>query len=121
MTRPVAIPTLCLLVAASLALSACGRSGGGASASPSGGKPAVAALRVRMAPVQVQDVVASVKALGTLEAEDLVQVTAEVEGAVSAVSFNEGDRVSPETVLARIDPDRYRLEAQRAQAALTKA
>ena len=121
MTRSTIIPTLSLLAAASLALSACGRSGGGASASPSGGKPAAPALRVRTAPVQVQDVVATVKALGTLEAEDLVQVTAEVEGAVSAVSFNEGDRVSPETVLARIDPDRYRLEAQRAQAALAKA
>ncbi len=121
MTRPKPVPVLSLLLAATLALGACGRSGGAASASPSGGRPASPALRVRLAPVQVQDVVASVKALGTLEAEDLVQVTAEVEGAVAAVAFNEGDRVSPETVLARIDPERYRLEAQRAQAALAKA
>lgn len=121
MTRPNPVPVLSLLLAATLALGACGRSGGAASASPSGGRPASPALRVRLAPVQVQDVVASVKALGTLEAEDLVQVTAEVEGAVASVGFNEGDRVSPETVLARIDPERYRLEAQRAQAALAKA
>ncbi len=121
MTRPKPVPVLSLLLAATLALGACGRSGGAASASPSGGRPASPALRVRLAPVQVQDVVASVKALGTLEAEDLVQVTAEVEGAVAEVAFNEGDRVSPETVLARIDPERYRLEAQRAQAALAKA
>ena len=120
MTRSSFVPVLPLLLAAAILPVACGRSGG-ASASPSGGRPAAPALRVRVAPVQVQDVVASVKALGTLEAEELVQVTAEVEGAVSEVSFNEGDHVTPETVLARIDPERYRLEAQRAQAALAKA
>ncbi len=120
MTRPNPVLVLSLALAATLVLGACGRSGG-ASASPSANRAAVPALRVRTAPVQVQDVVARVKALGTLEAEDLVQVTAEVEGAVATVAFNEGDRVSPETVLARIDPERYRLEAQRAQAALAKA
>jgi multidrug efflux system membrane fusion protein len=35
--------------------------------------------------------------------------------------FDEGARVSPQTVLARIDPERYRLEAQRAEAAFRKA
>jgi multidrug efflux system membrane fusion protein len=51
----------------------------------------------------------------------MVQVTAQVEGAVAQVLFNEGDRVTPETVLLRIDPDRYRLEAQRAEGAYKKA
>ena len=64
----------------------------------------------------VQDVTYEVKALGSLEPQELVQVTAEVEGAVTEVRFNEGDRVSPQTVLARIDPERYRLEAERAEA-----
>jgi RND family efflux transporter MFP subunit len=64
----------------------------------------------------VQDVTYEVKALGSLEPQELVQVTAEVEGAVTEVRFNEGDRVSPQTVLARIDPERYRLEADRAEA-----
>ena len=36
-----------------------------------------------------------------LEAEELVQVTAEVEGAVSDVTFNEGDRVSPADACSR--------------------
>ena len=48
-----------------------------------------------------------------------MQVTAEVEGAVTEVRFNEGDRVSPQTVLARIDPERYRLEAERAEASFS--
>jgi membrane fusion protein (multidrug efflux system) len=76
---------------------------------------------VRTAPVSVQDVTYEVKALGSLEAQEFVQVTAEVEGAVSEVRFNEGDRVTPRTVLARIDPERYRLEAARAEAALQQA
>ena len=59
-----------------------------------------------------QDVTYQIKALGSLEAEEIVQVTAEVEGAVTAVRFHEGDRVGPQTVLAPIDPERYRLEAR---------
>jgi RND family efflux transporter MFP subunit len=78
-------------------------------------------LAVRVAPVAVQDVVYQIKALGSLEAEALVQVTAEVEGAVSAVLFHEGDRVNRETVLLRIDPDRYRLQAEQAEATYRKA
>jgi RND family efflux transporter MFP subunit len=76
---------------------------------------------VRTASVAVQDVTYEVKALGSLEAQELVQATAEVEGAVSEVLFNEGDRVTPKTVLVRIDPERYRLEMVRAEAALKQA
>jgi membrane fusion protein (multidrug efflux system) len=82
-----------------------------------GGRPS---LTVRVAPVVVQDVVYQIKALGSLEAQDLVHVTAEVEGAVSDVRFHEGDRVTPETVLLRIDPERYRLEAEGAEATYKK-
>jgi membrane fusion protein (multidrug efflux system) len=71
--------------------------------------------------VAVQDVTYEVKALGSLEAQELVQVTAEVEGAVAEVRFHEGDRVSAQTVIARIDPQRYRLELDRAEAALKQA
>src|SRR6266511_3943168 len=51
----------------------------------------------------------------------MVQVTAEVEGAVTEVRFHEGDSVNPKTLLARIDPDRYRLELEGARAALDQA
>ncbi len=73
---------------------------------------------VRSAVVAVQDVEYQIKSLGTLEAQDLVQVTAQVEGAVAEVRFHEGDRVTPQTVLLRIDPQRYKLEAERAEAAV---
>ena len=91
--------------------SACGGSQGDASA-----RPQRQALRVRVAPVVVQDVVHVIKALGSIEAQDLVQVTAQVEGVATDVRFREGDRVSPATVLLRIDPDRHRVEAERAGA-----
>ena len=80
-----------------------------------------AALRVRVFPVAVQDVVYQIKALGQIEAQDMVQVTAQVEGVATDVRFREGDRVSTNTVLLRIDPDRYRLEAERAKAVLDQA
>src|SRR5262245_31242746 len=86
---------------------ACRRTQGAAAT----GRPPRSAVPVRVAPAALQDVVFAVKAVGGLEAEEVVQVTAEVEGAVSEVRFHEGDRVTRGTVLARIDPDRYRLEA----------
>ena len=96
---------------------ACGRTQGAASQ----GHPEAPALPVRVAPVSVEDLTYRVDALGSLEAEEIVQVTAEVEGAVATVQFHEGDSVTPETVLLTIDPDRHRLEAQRADATYKKA
>jgi multidrug efflux system membrane fusion protein len=84
-------------------------------------RPQHPALAVRTAPVAVQDVIYKIKALGSLEAQDQVQVTAEVEGAVSEVRFHEGDRVTPQTILLLIDPERYRLELDRTQATLQQA
>jgi multidrug efflux system membrane fusion protein len=62
-----------------------------------------------------------VTALGSLEAEEIIQVTAEVEGAVSEVRFHEGARVTRDTVLVLIDPGRYRLELERAEANYLRA
>ena len=103
-------PLLPIALAATLIASACGGPQGAAS-----GRPQRQVLRVRLAAVAVQDLVHQIKALGSLEARDLVQVTAQVEGVATDVSFREGDRVSPATLLLRIDPDRYRVEAERAR------
>lgn len=97
-------------------LVSCGGAGGAATPKPS--RPSLA---VRTAKVAVQDVVYRIKALGSLEAQDLVRVTAEVEGAVTEVRFHEGDRVTPQTMLLRIDPQRYRLELERTEATLRQA
>ena len=76
---------------------------------------------VRVTRVEIQDVVYRIQALGSLEPDDLVHVTAEVEGVASDVRFREGDQVSAQTVLLRIDPARYRLEEERAKAVLAQA
>jgi membrane fusion protein, multidrug efflux system len=98
------------------ALAACSGSQGAPA-----GRGAPGKLSVRVAPAETQDVAYEIKALGSLEAEELVQVTAEVEGAVGDVRFHEGDRVGTGTVLATIDPQRYRLEFQRAEASVRRA
>ncbi len=109
------IPFLALGLLLSLLAQGCG--GAQPATQAAGGRPS---LTVRVAPVAVQDVVYQIKALGSLEAQDLVHVTAQVEGAVVDVRFHEGDRVTPATVLLRIDPERYRLEAEGAEATYKK-
>ena len=95
-----------------------GCGGGKGDAAPrKGGK----GLAVRTAVVTARDVAYEVRVLGSLEPEELVQIPAEVGGSAKEVRFNAGDRVTPETVLVRIDPDRYRLEAERADATYRKA
>ena len=92
------IPLVPIALAAAVLGSACGGTQSAASGPPSsGGRGQRSALRVRTAPVLVQDVVHQIKALGSIEAQDMVQVTAQVEGVVSDVRFREGDRVSPDT------------------------
>ena len=95
--------------------------GGGIGAGGDGARGGARALNVRVETVASRDVTYRVHALGSLEAEELVQITAEVEGAVAQVMFHEGDRVRSDTLLARIDPERYRLEAARVEAAHRKA
>src|SRR2546428_13906746 len=100
-----------------LALAAgCGKSQG---AAPAGGAPR--GLPVRGSPVLAQDVVYQIKSPGTMQAEELVQITAQVEGQATAVNFHEGDRVDRGTVLVQIDPDRYRLELEPADANYKRA
>lgn len=108
---------LLLLGLAFSVLLAC-RGGGG---SDTKGKRGGRSLVVRTAPVVARDVNYRVQALGSLEPEELLQITAEVSGAVKEVLFNAGDEVTAGTVLVRIDPDRYRLEAERAAAAHRRA
>lgn len=111
-------PAAAFLLAGTALLAGCSGSGSGEQAAGRAQRPT---LKVRVAPVAVRDLVYEIKALGSLEAQDMVQVTAQVEGVATDVSFHEGDRVTPQTVLLRIDPARYRLEAERAKAALGQA
>ncbi len=94
---------------------------GGGESGTAGGRRGGGGLSVRTAPVVSRDVVYKVQALGSIEQDELVQITAEVSGAVKEVLFQAGDNVTTERVLARIDPDRYRLQADQAEAVYRRA
>lgn len=125
--------SLAVLIVAVIALTGCGGSsstaqsntGGGPGPGGPGGQGGrgggAPAIPVKAGPVMVQQVTYQIKAVGTLEPEDLVQVTAEVSGVLAEVKFREGDRVTTDTVIASIDPERYRLEAERADANYRRA
>jgi multidrug efflux system membrane fusion protein len=97
-----------------------GGAGQGGQGGP-GGRGRAPAIPVRAGLVKVEQVTYSIQAVGSLEAEDMIQVTAEVDGVLTQVNFREGDQVSKGTVLATIDPERYRLEADRAEANYRRA
>lgn len=62
-----------------------------------------------------------VNAVGSAEAFETVRITARVAGRVSSVSFQEGEATTPERVLVEIEPERFRLALNAAQAQLAKA
>jgi multidrug efflux system membrane fusion protein len=80
-------------------------------------KPPERRYLVRTAPVRVQPVQYSFDATGSLQADNIYRIDAQVGGVVEGVNFKEGDRVTPQTVLCRISPRTYELAAQRAKVA----
>jgi multidrug efflux pump subunit AcrA (membrane-fusion protein) len=57
---------------------------------------------VSTAQVSVRPLSYELEATGTLVAKDIFRIDAQVLGTVEDVAFNEGDRVTPQTVLCRI-------------------
>lgn len=91
---------------------------------PGGGPPGRGGPRTFMVdvkPVQTEDVNYSIEAVGSLEAQEEVRVTARVSGVVEKITFEEGTKVTPDTILAEIDRSRYELLANRAKALHDKA
>ena len=84
----------------------------------SGGKRA---FPVEVRKVSTEDVRYTIDAVGTLEPQEEVRVTARVAGMVEKVLFEEGDKVTTKTVLAEIDRGRYQMLADRAKASQEKA
>ncbi|MBI4530872.1 MAG: efflux RND transporter periplasmic adaptor subunit [Candidatus Latescibacteria bacterium] len=85
----------------------------GATAGRTGNRPV---LRVVVKPVATRNVSYLIESVGTLEAEEEVKIPARVSGVVAKITVQEGDRVTPSTILAEIDPERYTLEVGRARA-----
>lgn len=100
------------LVAALLAIGACGR----------GEKtPEIAATGVSLAPVVARDLEERIEATGELRAKDSARVAAEVAGRITETPYEEGSRVAAGTIVMRIDPERHALERDAARAGLAQA
>ena len=79
------------------------------------------AFPVKAEPVSTRTVEYAISAVGSVEAFEIVQVTARVRGAVEKIQFREGDNVKKGQTLVEIEPERYRLATEEAKATLEKA
>jgi multidrug efflux system membrane fusion protein len=112
-----------IIFAMTLFFSQCGK---GNDASPSGKRGAAFDRSKITYPVETEAVresslVYTVSAVGSVDAFEKVQVTARVSGVVDRVLFSEGSFAKVDQVLVEIEPERYRLAVEAAQAAYEKA
>lgn len=95
-------------------------------AAPGGGEPGPAAVterpavNVEVATAALRPITASYNTTAALEAPAEAQVVAKTSGVLLRLLVEEGDQVPAGQVLAKIDPERPRLEVQRAEALLRK-
>lgn len=113
-----------LALALSLALAGCSGdqagSGEGERGKPGDKKPEAEAVAVEVSKVAKRSIAASYSGTANLEAPVEAQVVAKTSGVMLQLLAEEGDLVKAGQVLARIDPDRPRLEMERARASVRK-
>ena len=80
-----------------------------------GGPLTVKATRAISKPMPVL-----IEAVGTVEAEQSVQVRAQISGVLQSVAFREGDRVKAGQLLFQIDPRTFQAQYNQALAALAR-
>jgi multidrug efflux system membrane fusion protein len=80
-----------------------------------GGVLTVKAVRAVTKPMPIL-----VEAVGTVEAEQSVQIRAQVSGVLQNISFKEGDKVKAGQLLFQIDPRTYQSQYNQAVAALAR-
>ncbi|MGI9432541.1 MAG: efflux RND transporter periplasmic adaptor subunit [Myxococcota bacterium] len=76
---------------------------------------------VVVSPVELHDIAESIEATGELLAKNRAEVAAQVGGEITDLLFEEGDEVENGAVVVEIDPQRHRLEFDRAQAQVGEA
>jgi membrane fusion protein, multidrug efflux system len=86
-----------------------------------GGPPPKRTFPVEVREVATEEVQYTIDAVGSLEPQEEVKITARVAGTIERLHFDEGTTVTPETVLVEIDRSRYRLLAERAKASHERA
>jgi membrane fusion protein (multidrug efflux system) len=96
-----------------------GPNAGGKATGASGGQPieiAVEAVKVAYAPMPQ-----AITAVGSLRSDESVTLRPEVAGRISAIGFQEGQRVAKGALLVRLDPAVPEAEVQQARANLKLA
>lgn len=83
-------------------------------------EPKEPAIPVEATAVANGNVAAYYSGTATLEADDQAVVVSQITGVVLATVVQEGDYVQAGQVLARVETDRYRLEVEKAEAALRR-
>jgi multidrug efflux system membrane fusion protein len=76
---------------------------------------------VEVMPVATRSLIYTVNAVGSIDAFEKVQVTCRVSGVVDRVLFAEGNLAAVDQVLVEIEPERFKLAVDVAQAAYDKA
>ena len=77
-----------------------------------------AALAVTVVPVRTQQVQRTVEFVATLDANDQVTVSSEIDGQIAAIAADMGDRVQQGQLLAKIRDTEFRFVVQQAEGSL---
>jgi multidrug efflux system membrane fusion protein len=112
---------LTVLSAAVFALPACKKGGQPGPAAKKPGTKLVTQYPVEVIKVDVRSLIFTVNAVGSVDAFEKVQVTARVAGIVDRVLFAEGNRAELNQILVEIEPERFRLAVESAQASYDKS
>jgi membrane fusion protein (multidrug efflux system) len=91
-----------------------------AEADGAGKEEDLAAIPVETASVRTSDVAAFYSGTTTIESDEQAVVVSQITGVVLEISAEEGEFVKVGQLLARVEPDRYRLEVERNEAALKR-
>lgn len=78
------------------------------------------AIPVEVANIQTGDVSMNYSTTAVLEAKEEAQVVSKVSGILQSIYVEEGDYVEAGQILAKIEPQRYQLEVNKAKAELLK-
>lgn len=100
-----------------VALLAVGLTAGCGKKTEARGPAAMSKQPVEVINVVRRDLVESLSLVGSLAANETAQIRAEISGQVRAVQFQEGDRVTKDQVLLKIDDSELRAQLAQAEAA----
>ena len=126
-TKSFVLPFGLAIALALLAAPACRKSeapGSPAGAPAKKGSPAAKSrieYPVEASPVVTRSLIYTINAVGSVDAFEKVQVTSRVSGVVDRVLFAEGNLAAVDQILVEIEPERFKLAVDVAQAAYDKA